>query len=481
MTADVVIVGGGPNGLMLAMELALGGVRPVVLERLPERSRTPKANGIVGQVVRLLHQRGLCERPRPIPAFLFGALPLDLAGLQDNTMYGLGITQARLEERFEARALELGVEIRRRREVTAFTQDDDGVSVTLAGGGRLRARYLVGCDGAHSMVRKHVGIGFPGVTSAAVTSRAAHVVLPGATLRPDRAEAEVPGAGTLGLWAWHRTERGAYALLPMGAEVLTVSCMEWDGPEPGGEMSIGELRESLARVLGADVPMAPPPGPGPHLLRRLSGRDTRVADRYREGRVLLAGDAAHVHSAVGAPGLNLGLQDAANLGWKLAATVRGTAPPGLLDTYERERRPAAERVTTHSKAQLALMAPGPEVTALREVFGELLRDESARGRISALMSGADVVCSGGGHPLAGRFVPDLDLEPTPLATLTRSGRPLLLDLAGGLPPDDRVEVVRVKCAEPPADALLLRPDGYLAWAGTPDDTLEEAVRTWFGS
>ena len=483
MITDVVIAGGGPNGLMLACELALAGVRPIVLERLPEPGRTPKANAIVGQVVRLLHQRGLgvAERPRPIPAFLFGALPLSLSGLRDNTMYGLGIAQAELEALFEERARELDVDLRRGCELASFAQDGDGVTLTLTGGERLRTRYLVGCDGAHSTVRKGAGIGFPGVTSVAVTSRAAHVVLPGATIRPDRAEVEVPGAGTLGLWAWHRTERGAYALLPMKSGVLTISCVEWDETGPEGEVTVGELRESLARVLGADVPMAAPPGPGPHLLRRLSGRDTRVADRYREGRVLIAGDAAHVHSAIGAPGLNLGLQDAANLGWKLAATVRGTAPPGLLDTYERERRMAAERVTMHSKAQLALMAPGPEVTALREVFGELLRDESALARISALMSGADVAYFEAGHPLTGRFVPDLELEPVPLPALMRAGRPLLLDFAGGLPPDGRVEVVRVKCAEPPADALLLRPDGYVAWAGTPDDTLEEAVRTWFGS
>ncbi|MFD1545288.1 FAD-dependent monooxygenase [Nonomuraea guangzhouensis] len=498
MTADVVIAGGGPNGLMLACELALAGVRPIVLERLPERSQAPKANGIIGQVVRLLDQRGLYQRflgvtepPRPIPMFLFGALPLDLAGVEGNTMYGMGIKQARLEELFEERARELGVEIRRGRELTAFTQDEEGVTLELDGGDRLRTRYLVGCDGAHSTVRKQAGIGFPGTNSASITSRAAHVVLPTATIRMDRAELDLPGVGTVSLYAWHRTERGAYGLLPLSPEVLTISCVEWDGDDPGEdvEMTLGELRESLARVLGADIPLAAPPGPGPHLLRRLTGRNTRVADRFRAGRVLLAGDAAHVHSAVGAPGLNLGLQDAANLGWKLAATVRGTAPPGLLDSYERERHLAADRVTTHSKAQLALMSPGPEVTALREVFGELLKDESARSRISALMSGADVAypTAAPAHPLTGHFVPDLELEPVSLATLMRTGRPLLLDLDGGLQEPlradtwgDRIDVVTAKCLAPPADALLIRPDGYVAWAGTPDESLDEAVRTWFG-
>ncbi|MFG1963327.1 FAD-dependent monooxygenase [Nonomuraea sp. NPDC049028] len=494
MTADVVIAGGGPNGLMLASELALAGVRPIVLERLPERSQAPKANGIVGQVVRLLDQRGLYRRfldvaepPRPIPMFLFGALPLDLTEIEGNTLYAMGIKQARLEELFEDRARELGVEIRRGRELTSFTQDESGVTLELDGGEQLRTRYLVGCDGAHSTVRKQAGIGFPGVNAFSVISRAAHVVLPEATIRMDRAELELPGVGTTALYAWHRTERGAYALLPVSPEVLTISCVEWDSDDPGEdvEMTLGELRESLSRVLGVDIALATPPGPGPHLLRRLSGRNTRMADRFRAGRVLLAGDAAHVHSAVGAPGLNLGLQDAANLGWKLAATVRGTAPPGLLDSYDRERRLAAERVTMHSKAQLALMSPGPEVTALREVFGELLHDKSARGRISALMSGADVTypMAAPAHPLTGHFVPDLELEPVPLTTLMREGRPLLLDLVGSVRKevwDGRIDVVTATCAAPPADALLIRPDGYVAWAGTPDDSLDEAVRTWFG-
>ncbi|MEV0349021.1 FAD-dependent monooxygenase [Nonomuraea sp. NPDC050680] len=494
MTADVVIAGGGPNGLMLASELALAGVRPIVLERLPERSQAPKANGIVGQVVRLLDQRGLYRRflgvaepPRPIPMFLFGALPLDLAEIEGNTMYAMGIKQARLEELFEDRARELGVEIRRGRELTSLTQDEAGVTLELDSGERLRTRYLVGCDGAHSTVRKQAGIGFPGVNAFSVISRAGHVVLPEATIRMDRAELELPGVGTVALYAWHRTERGAYALLPMSPEVLTISSVEWGGDDPGEdvEMTLGELGESLSRVLGVDISLAAPPGPGPHLLRRLSGRNTRMADRFRAGRVLLAGDAAHVHSAVGAPGLNLGLQDAANLGWKLAATVRGTAPPGLLDSYDRERRLAAERVTMHSKAQLALMSPGPEVTALREVFGGLLQDMSARGRISALMSGADVTypMDAPAHPLTGHFVPDLELEPVPLPTLMREGRPLLLDLAGSVRKDvwdGRVDVVTATCAAPPAAALLIRPDGYVAWAGTPDGSLDEAVRTWFG-
>ncbi|WP_223190798.1 FAD-dependent monooxygenase [Nonomuraea terrae] len=478
MHTDIVISGAGPNGLMLACELSLAGVRPTVVERLPRRSDQPKANGIIGQVVRLLRRRGLAEEEAPLPGFVFGAMPLDLAGLDDNPLHGMGIRQPALEELLERRALDLGVEIRRGHELTGFTQDEQGVTVRLTGPGgasELRTRYLVGCDGAHSAVRKLAGIGFPGVSAADVVSRTAHVTVPGAVLRPERAEMEVPGAGTFGLYAWHRTERGAYALLPVGPEVLTVAAMEWDAGAPGDDvpMTIAELRESLARVLGRHLPLAAPTGPGPHLLRRLNGRDTRVADRYRDGRVFLAGDAAHVHAAMGAPGLNLGLQDAVNLAWKLAAEVRGWAPPGLLDTYEAERRPAAERVAVHTQAQLALAAPGPEVTALREVFGELLADAPARHRIAALLAGSDVTYAmpAPPHPLVGRFLPELPAGPAAQA------RPVLLAPAaeGVRVRHGRVDVVP---ADGP-DAVLVRPDGYVAWAGTPDETLERALATWF--
>ncbi|MFC5828674.1 FAD-dependent monooxygenase [Nonomuraea insulae] len=482
MSEEIVIVGAGPNGLMLACELGLAGMRSLVIERLPRRTDQPRANAIVGQVVHLLHRRGLGSgQPEPAPVFAFGGLPLNLADLEDNPLTGMQIKQPELEEQLERGAVELGARILRGHELTRLTQDRHSVTLGVIGPDgpyELRTRYSVGCDGGQSAVRKLAGIDFPGVTQSDIVSRAAQVTVPGATLRPERAELEVPGVGTFGLYAWHRTQRGAYAMLPTGAGVLTVSAMEWGGFVPGDEvpMTIAELRASLARVAGADLPLAAPEGDGPHLLRRLNGRNTRVADRYRQGRVFLAGDAAHVHSAMGAPGLNLGLQDAANLAWKLAAAVRGWAAPGLLDTYQAERRPAALRVATHSKAQLALTAPGPEVTALRELFGELLSEEVNRRRVAALLAGADLPypMPAPPHPLLGRFLTDL---PARLHEPAARARPLLLDPTGGLRVQrSRVEVVPVQAPQ----ALLLRPDGYVAWAGTPDESLDEALRTWFG-
>ncbi|GIH50456.1 2-polyprenyl-6-methoxyphenol hydroxylase [Microbispora rosea] len=509
MTADVVIAGAGPNGLMLACELSLAGVRPIVLERLNGQTKENRANGLVGQVVRALDRRGLHERlsgsaepPRPSPAFVFGAMPLDLGRLDDNPMYGLAVPQRRIEQVLEERALELGVEIRRGHELTGLSQDEDGVTAEIAGPEgpyRLRTRYLVGADGGRSVTRKLCGIGFPGVTRDDSVSRSAHITVPAELIDPATGGLNVPGYGPIPPFMHHRTDHGMLAFAPFPTGTL-ISTTEWsrnDGDD--GPLTLDELRESIRRVLGVDLPFGPPEGPGPHQLRRLSGGNTRLAERFRDGRVLLLGDAAHVHSAIGGPGLNLGLQDAVNLGWKLAAEIHGWASPGLLDTYETERRPAAERVVMHTQAQSALIAPGPEVTALRVLFTELLRDERTTKHIADLMSGADIRYDlEGTHPLTGRPAPDLVLETETgsvrLAELTRTARPLLIDLtpdaalAGALDGwRDRVDLVTAKGQEGLPTALLLRPDCYVAWASdslNPDakerDTLRTALASAFG-
>ncbi|MER7009706.1 FAD-dependent monooxygenase [Dactylosporangium sp. NPDC000555] len=509
MDADVIIVGGGPVGLLLAGELMLAGVRPVVLEQLSERSTAYKANALIGQVVRFLDHRGLYQpfggrgdRPQPVPAFLFGALPLRLSGLPGNPLHGLQIRQARLESLLEQRASDLGVDLRRGHRLQELRQDDDVVSVRVQGpdgGYEMRTRYLVGCDGARSGMRKKIGVSFSGFTDPSVISRAAHVVVPASSISTDTAAIVLPSGDRIGLYAWHRTERGAYVVVPHEPGVVMVSVIEWNGPSITDEIpvSVDEVRASLHRVLGQDLPLAAPTTAGPHLLRRGYVTNTRIATSYRHGRVFLAGDAAHVHPSVGAPGLNLGLQDAANLGWKLAAQVHGWAPPGLLDSYEAERRPAAERVTMQTQAQLALMSPGPAITALRQVVAELLETPGVTGQIADLLAGSDVryrMHPGTPHEWTGRFAPDLDLSigtrATRLAELMHEGRPLLLDLIGSRhltnltsPWRDRIDLVTAQTSTPrAADALLIRPDGYVAWALGPNGTdgLPDALATWFG-
>ena len=332
------------------------------------------------------------------------------------------------------------------------------------------------------------------MTSDESVSRSAHVSVPAEFVDPQTGALVVPGYGRVPAFQHTRTDHGliVWATLPGRDPMLTT--IEWPPVrEFDTEMSIDDLRASVGRVLGVDVPVALPVGPGPHLMRRLTGGNTRMADRYRAGRVLLIGDAAHVHSAIGGPGLNLGLQDAVNLGWKLAAVVRGRAGEALLDTYESERRPAARRVTMSTQAQSVLIGPGADVTALRELFGELLASPANTGHIAALMAGSDVSYDLGPGPApVGRWAPDLVLTtpdgPVRLAELTVPARPLLLDFTGTLaavaePWRDRVDVVTAK-ADSEATALLLRPDCYVAWASTSDRPdaagLRAALERWFG-
>jgi 2-polyprenyl-6-methoxyphenol hydroxylase-like FAD-dependent oxidoreductase len=496
---DVVVVGGGPNGMMLACELALGGVRPIVLERLTEPNTEPRSNGLLGQVVRMVDRRGLFERlsgqpgpPSPNNAyFMFAAMPLQLHLLDDSPVYNLAVPELKTVQVLEERATELGVEIRRGHELTGLTQDDDGVVLTVLGPDattyELRAAYVVGADSAHSPVRKAAGIGFPGVTNGRTTSRAVNATVPQDWVDPTTGALNVPGHGPVLPFLPVRTEHGGFSYAPFPGRPPLVATVEWDEPESDEPMTLAEMRASVHRVLGADVPLGPPPGDGPHVLRRTNADNTRVAERYRDGRVFLVGDAAHVFAA-GGTGLNLGMQDAINLGWKLAAAVNGAAD--VLDTYETERRPVADRTITYAQTQATLLAPGKDVTGMRTLFGELLTQPGVVRVLADLVAGADVryPVDEGAHPLAGRPAPDLDLH-TPdgmvrLAELVRGAKPLLIDLteSGDLHADG-VEVVRAT-ADTDVTALLLRPDSYVAWASSqarPDqEELRNTVQRWFG-
>jgi 2-polyprenyl-6-methoxyphenol hydroxylase-like FAD-dependent oxidoreductase len=483
--ADVVIAGGGPTGLMLACELQLAGVRPVVLERLTEPTGLSKALALVGRSVDALDYRGLLDRFRAraavaIPgAAHFALIPLDLSKLGDLGLRGVFIQQAATEEILRGYARELGVQIRVGCELTAAGQDADGVDVEYdgpRGRDRLRAKFLVGCDGGASTVRKQAGIEFPGFPPT-VLLRLGDVTLEG-DLTPDQIpDVRVP-------------------LIPLGAGFYRVITTE---PYPAEldrdtPMTLDELRASIRRVNGKDLPIS-----GTRWVSRFTD-SSRQAASYRAGRVLLAGDAAHIHLPAGGPGLNTGLLDAVNLGWKLAAEVRGWAPPGLLDSYHTERHADGERVLLHTRAQGALMGAATDgrLAALREVLRQLLQYEQPLRHLVRLMYGLDTrydTGSGDPPPIAGQWAPDLALTTpagaTTVAELLRPARAVLLDLTGdgslageGDGWKDRVNVITAHCAAPPAPALLIRPDGYIAWAasgsGQDNQGLRQALTTWFG-
>ncbi|CRZ15822.1 FAD-dependent monooxygenase [Mycolicibacterium neworleansense] len=495
---DVVISGAGPNGLLVAGELALAGVRPVVLEQLPGPSAELKANGIVGQANRVLDLRGLYQTlsgvdqaPEPMAGYIFAGMQVPFVDVADNPMYGMLIQQPQVVRQLVDWVQGLGVEIRWGHELTDFEQVPDGVVLTVSsaeGGYQLPATYLVGADGGRSPVRKKAGIEFPGLTTE-VVARVAHVSLP-ERLRSSDGGLNVPGIGRIP-FGHNRFDGGVliYAEFQPGRSM--VGTIEYGSilPDDAPELTVDELRESVKRVVGAGLPLEPPNWPGPHALRRINGQNTRQAAQYRTGNVFLVGDAAHVHSAMGGPGLNLGMQDAMNLGWKLAAAVQGWAPEGLLDSYHGERWPAGQRVMMHSMAQAALMAAGPEVTALRTLFGELLATPDGSAHIAGVLSGSDVRYDvGDEHRLSGYFVPDFVLDDgRRIAQLLHSGRPLLLDLSGGYRDvvdgrRDRLDVVEATVADRPAAALLIRPDGYVAWAADEFDGtgLRAALDRWFG-
>ncbi|HYQ65268.1 FAD-dependent monooxygenase [Actinophytocola sp.] len=495
MPDDVVVIGGGPNGLLLAIELALGGVRPTVLEQHTERPSILKANGLVGRVVQAMDYRGLHESlgggPRPVrmPGFQFGAVPLKLSDLADHDLYMLPIPQLQLEKVLAERAAELGIIVHKGHTLRSIDQDADHVTAEIVGPqGKytLTTRYLVGADGGSSIVRKQLGIGFPGITDDTFVSRSGQVAIT-APMATGDGSLEIPGVGLLRPRSFTRTDNGLFAYGMFQPGVFRVSALEWGGdPLPENEnMPLSELRDAVKRVLGTDVPMTEP-ADAPSGLRRLTGINSRQAEHYRRGRVFLVGDAAHVHSGIGGPGLNLGMQDALNLGWKLAATVRGWAPPDLLDTYESERHPVGQRVIMQTRAQMALTVPDPNITALRDLMTELLADKPARQHLADLMAGADVHYeTTDTHPMSGRWLPDLPLDNGKrVADLMRTGRPLLLDFSNTAEAvsdwSDRVDVVTTT-TNATTTAILVRPDGYVAWASDNGVAgLEDALRAWFG-
>ncbi len=514
MGTEVVISGGGPNGLMLACELCLAGVRPIVLEQLVEPGEEPKANGLLGEVVRLVDQRGLYERlagdagpPVPNQAYvMFAAMPLDLSVLDASPVYTLAVPQREIVAALIERAVALGAEIRRGHELVGFAQDDEGVEVEVVGPDgryRLSSDYLVGADGAHSATRKLAGIDFPGITYDRTTARSAHATVPIDWVDARTGGLEIPGYGSVLPFLAHRTEQGGFSYAPFPGRPPLISTTEWDEAKSSEAMSLVELEASIWRVLGAELPLGEPDGSEGNVLRRRYGGNTRIAGRFRQGRVFLVGGAAHVYGAAGGgPGLNLGFFDAVNLGWKLAAVLRREAGQEFLDSYERERRPAAERMSMSTQAQAALIAPGADVTALRGLFAELLGDVVTTQRIADLVAGVGLPYEMGAekpHPSVGLLAPELSLRgeqgAVRLAELTRAARPLLIDMTerGTLAEEvrewgDTIEVVAARPdGDPAVTALLLRPDCHVAWASASSDpgpAEREALRSsagrWFG-
>ncbi|MFE1168303.1 rifampin monooxygenase [Nocardiopsis sp. NPDC058789] len=469
---DVIVVGGGPTGMMVAGELRLHGVEVLVLERDEEPTRVVRSLGLHARSIEIMDQRGLLDRflehgtRYPLGGFFAGIPAPAPEGLDSAHAYVLGIPQPVTDRLLTEHAVELGARVRRGAEVVGLEQDEHGVGVVLADGTRPRARYLVGCDGGRSTVRRLLGVDFPGEPSTSETLLGEMEV----SASPETVAAVVTEV--------RRTQK-RFGLAPIDGAVHRVivpaAGVSEDRTVPP---TLEEFRERLTAVAGTDF--------GVHSPRWLSrfGDATRMADRYRVGRTLLAGDAAHVHPPVGGQGLNLGVQDAFNLGWKLAAEVRGRAPEGLLDSYASERRPVAADVLDLTRAQMQLMSTEPGPQAVRRLMTRLMDFEDVNRylteRITALAVRYDF---GEGPDLVGRACRDLTLERGRLYELLRGGRGLLLDRTGRYSVTgwaDRVDHVVDPCEELDVPAVLLRPDGHVAWAGQERPTLDAALSRWFG-
>jgi 3-(3-hydroxy-phenyl)propionate hydroxylase len=474
----VVIAGGGPTGMMLAGELALAGVDVAIVERRASQELDgSRAGGLHARTIEVLDQRGIADRflaeGQAMQVQAFAGIPLDISDFPTRHNYGLALWQSRFEPILAGWVGELGVPIAREREVTGFAQDDTGVDVELSDGRSLRAGYLVGCDGGRSAIRRAAGIEFPGwdPTRSWVIAEAEMAEEPVLGLR------EGGGIG--------RSDKGSIRLALPERDV-----------EHSGEPTLQDLREALIHVDGTDYGVH-----SPTWISRFTDM-TRQAASYRKGRVLLAGDAAHVHPPQGGQGLNIGVQDAVNLGWKLAQVVKGAALDDLLDTYFAERHPVGARVLQNTMAQIALSGTDERHKALRDCMTELLGMDEPRKRYAGMMSGLDVHYDlGEGHPLLGRRMPDLDLVgadgPLRVFSLLHEGRPVLLNLGrpGGFditPWTDRVQLIDaayggewelpVMGAVPAPAAVLIRPDGYVAWVGERSHLgLTDALTMWFGA
>ncbi len=479
----VLIAGGGPTGMMLAAELALSHVDVAIVERRANQDlEGSRAGGLHSRTIEALDQRGIAERflsqGQVMQIAGFAMIRLDISDFPTRHNYGLALRQKHFERILAAWVDELSVPIYRACEVTGFAQDDTGVDVELGSGGSLRAQYLVGCDGGRSLIRKQAGIEFSG-WDPSISYLIAEVAM-----------TEEPA------WGIRRNERGVNALgkLEDGKRVGVV--LNEPHVRHGDEPTLADLREALSAAYGTDF--------GVHDVTWLSrfSDAARQAASYRERRVLLAGDSAHVHAPTGGQGLNIGVQDAVNLGWKLAQVVGGRSPESLLDTYQAERHPIAARVLKNTMAQTAINRGDERTNALRESLSELLSMDEPRKRYAAMMSGLDIHYDlGTGHPLLGRRIPDLDLlteiGPRRVFSLLHDAQPVVLNFGGPgaldiSPWADRVQRMEARYAgvwELPVlgavtapSAVLIRPDGYVAWVGNgTDEGLRDALRTWFGA
>ncbi|MGL3212589.1 FAD-dependent monooxygenase [Bradyrhizobium sp. BR 1433] len=481
----VVIAGGGPTGLMLAGELALAGIDVAIVERRAREDLIgARAGGLHARTIEVLDQRGIGDRfvalgtRHPAVPFHSHLVPLEITDFPTRRNFTLGLRQNHIERLLGEWVGELAVPIIRARDVTGFTQDDAGVDVELSDGQLLRAQYLVGCDGGRSLVRKAAGIEFAGwdpTTSWLI------------------AEAEMSGEPEWG-FRQHDTGTSAIGKAEDGGRVRLVLTERQLGTDR--EPTLRDVSEALVAAYGTDFGIH-----SPVWISRFTDM-TRQAVTYRKQRVLLAGDAAHVHPPMGGQGLNIGVQDAVNLGWKLARVVKQIAPDSLLDTYQAERHPVAARVLRNTMAHVALNRTDPRTRALNEIVSDLLRMDEPRRCFAAMMSGLDLHYDlGDGHPLLGRRMPDLDLVtangPMKVFALLHRARPVLLNFGapGGIAIagwTDRVQLVDAEYRgawELPAHgtvsaptAVLVRPDGYVAWVGERTQAgLTEALTKWFGA